>query len=48
MKKTTYEEIKEIGKELMELKKKNPNKFYEYKGRIDALYEKAIEEKKIS
>lgn len=41
--KFTSEELMEIALQLSILKSKNPSKFYEYKGRINALYENEIE-----
>lgn len=38
-----YKELKEIADQLLVLKEKNPAKYYEYKGRINALFENAQE-----
>lgn len=43
MSNSTKLEIEEISRQLMELKAKDMAKFYEYKGRINALYEKEME-----
>lgn len=45
---TTKNELKELAEQLTLLKSKNPTKYYEYKGRINALYEKEIESQKVS
>lgn len=40
---STKLELEEISRQLMELKLKDISKYYEYKGRISALYEKEVE-----
>lgn len=43
---STKLELEEISRQLKELKSKDVKKYYEYKGRINALYEKEMETKK--
>ncbi|WP_205448960.1 hypothetical protein [Clostridium botulinum] len=42
-KNSTITEIKILAKQLKKLREVKPEKYFEYKGRINALYEKEIE-----
>ncbi len=41
-------ELKNLAKQLQLLKEKRPNQYYEYKGRINALYENEVEKTKVN
>lgn len=45
---TNVSELKDWAKKLQTLRKLNPPKYYECKGRIDALYENEIEKRVIA
>jgi predicted Zn-dependent protease len=44
----TMSEIRNLANQLKTLKELNPEHYYEYKGRISALYEKETEKKAVS
>lgn len=46
-KKSSLDDLREIASKLQKLKKTNPAKYFEYKGRINALFEKEMEKESL-
>lgn len=44
----SVDELKSLAKQLQKLKELNPKQYYEYKGRINALYENETEKRALT